>query len=229
MAEKVLIIGAGNGLSAAIARLFASQGMTVGLAARDVEKLAPLVSEIDAQAYACDATDPEAVAKLFDDFNSDIGSPDILVYNPSRRVPGPITEIDPIATKEAIMVTAYGAFLAAQQAARCMLKSGGGAMLFTGASAGVKGYPRSASFAMGKFALRGLCQSLARELSPQNIHIAHFVIDGIILNAERGAPYDDPAVTLDSNEIAKTYLYIARQHPSAWTWEVELRPSVESF
>ncbi len=229
MTEKVLIIGAGNGLSAAVARLFAAEGMTVGLAARNVDKLAPLVDEIGGRAYACDATDTDAVGKLFDDFESDLGSPDILVYNPSRRVPGSITEVDPVATKDAIMVTAYGAFLAAQQAARRMIKSGGGTMLFTGASAGVKGYPRSAAFAMGKFALRGLCQSLARELSPQNIHVAHFVIDGIILNTERGAPYDDPAKSLDPKEIARTYLYIARQNPSAWTWEVELRPSVESF
>ncbi len=182
MTEKALIIGAGSGLSASIARLFAHEGMSVGLAARNPEKLAALVEEVGAWAYACDAADPGAVANLFDTFESEIGDPDILVYNASGRVRGPITQVDPIATGEAIMVTAYGAFLAAQQAARRMLKAGKGVMLFTGASAGIKGHAQSAPFAMGKFALRGLCQSLARELSPENIHIAHFVIDGLIYN-----------------------------------------------
>ena len=229
MTEKVLIIGAGSGLSASVARTFAAEGMAVGLAARDTDKLAPLANEIGARSYACDATDPDAVNTLFEAFDADLGTPDIMVYNPSKRVPGPITEIDPSDTRDAIMVSAYGAFLAAQQAARRMLKAGSGTMLFTGASAGVKGYARSAPFAMGKFALRGLCQSLARELSPQNIHVAHFVIDGKILNEKRGAPFDDPATSLDPDAIAQTYLNIARQHPSAWTWEVELRPSLEMF
>ena len=229
MSEKALIIGAGSGLSASVARLFAGQGMTVGLAARNVGKLASLTDEIAGRSYSCDAADGDAVAKLFDAFEADIGIPDILVYNPSVRVRGSITEVDPLGTRDALMVTAYGAFLAAQQAARRMLKAGHGTMLFTGASAGVKGYPRSAPFAMGKFALRGLCQSLARELSPQNIHVAHFVINGHILNRDRGASDDDRESSLNPDEIAKTYLYIARQDRSAWTWEVELRPSVETF
>ncbi len=229
MSKNALIIGAGHGLSASVARLFASEGINVGLAARNVDKLAPLAGEIGARTYACDATDPEGVEILFNAFEAEIGTPDIMVYNPSARARGPITELDPAETKNAIMVTAYGAFLAAQQAAIRMLKAGSGTMLFTGASAGVKGYPRSAPFAMGKFALRGLCQSLARELSPQNIHVAHFVIDGQILNKSRDAPYDDPATALDPDAIAQTYLHIARQHPSAWTWEIELRPSVETF
>ncbi len=127
------------------------------------------------------------------------------------------------------MVNAFGAMLVARQATKYMLKKGGGALLFTGASAGVKGYAQSSPFAMGKFALRGLCQSLARELSPQNIHVAHFVIDGCILQPERGAPFNDPEKTLHPDEIAKTYLAIAEQDRSAGTWEMELRPSVESF
>lgn len=229
MTENALIIGAGSGLSASIARLFAADGMKVGLAARNIDKLASLTQEIDGRDYSCDATDPQSVAGLFEAFKDDIGTPDILVYNPSDRVRGPITEIDPLRTRDALLTCGFGAFLAAQQAARRMLKKGKGVMLFTGASAGVKGYPQSASFAMGKFALRGLCQSLARELSPQNIHIAHFVIDGMILNKERGAPFDNPKTCLNPDAIAQTYLSIARQDPSAWTWEIELRPSVESF
>ncbi len=229
MTENALIIGAGNGLSASLARLFASEGMNVGLAARNTDKLSSLAQEIGGRAYACDASNPDDMETLFEDFECQTGSPHIMVYNPSARVRGPITDIDAAATKEAIMVTAYGAFLAAQQSARRMLKRGSGAMLFTGASAGVKGYAQSAPFAMGKFALRGLCQSLARELSPQNIHVAHFVIDGGILDVDHDPPPDDPASMLNPDEIAKSYLHIARQHKSAWTWEIELRPSVETF
>lgn len=229
MSDNVLIIGAGHGLSASLARLFAQEGARVGLAARNIEKISDLAGDINAQTYPCDATDPDDMAALFEAFEADIGCPDIMIYNPSARARGPINEVDPVETKNAMMVTAYGAFLAAQQASIRMLKAGSGSMLFTGASAGVKGYPRSAPFAMGKFALRGLCQSLARELSPQNIHVAHFVIDGAILNKQRDAPYNDPAKALDPDQIAKTYLHIARQHPSAWTWEIELRPSVEVF
>jgi NADP-dependent 3-hydroxy acid dehydrogenase YdfG len=229
MSKTALIIGAGQGLSASVARLFASEGMKVGLAARNTDKLADLADEIGAKTYQCDAADPDQVVDLFNAFDADFGQLDTLVYNPNVRVRGPITEVDPIATKNTIMVQAYGAFLAAQQAAFRMNKAGSGTMLFTGASAGIKGYANSAPFAMGKFALRGLCQSLARELSPQNIHVAHFVIDGAILNQDRGAPWNDPTKTLDPDDIAQTYLHIANQNRSAWTWEIELRPSVEKF
>ncbi len=229
MGENVLIIGAGHGLSAAVARRFAKAGARVGLAARTPDKISDLAQEINATAYACDATEPHQVAALFDAFDRDLGSPDVVVYNPSARARGAITEVDAAATKNALMVTAYGAFLAAQQAAKRMVKAGSGTLLFTGASAGIKGYPRSAPFAMGKFALRGLCQSLARELAPQNIHVAHFVIDGTILNEQRGAPYNDPKTSLNPDDIAETYFHVTRQNPSAWTWEIELRPSVETF
>ena len=229
MGKKALIIGAGHGLSASVARLFAAEGMKVGLVARNTDKLAALADEIGAHTYSCDATDPDMVSGLFNAFDADIGSPDILVYNPNVMLRGPITEVDPVETKNSIMVSAYGAFLAAQQAAIRMLKAGSGTMLFTGASAGIKGYPNSAPFAMGKFALRGLCQSLARELSPQNIHVAHFVIDGHILNTQGDAAHSDPTSTLNPDDIAQTYLHIANQNRSAWTWEIELRPSVEKF
>ena len=178
MSKNALIIGAGRGLSASVARLFAAQGMTVGLAARNIDKLAGLASEINAKTYTCDATDPDAMSDLFTAFDADFGGLDIMIYNPNVMVRGPIAEVDPEGTRNTLMVSAYGAFLAAQQAAIRMQKAGSGTMLFTGASAGIKGYPKSAPFAMGKFALRGLCQSLARELSPQNIHVAHFVVDG---------------------------------------------------
>jgi NAD(P)-dependent dehydrogenase (short-subunit alcohol dehydrogenase family) len=229
--EVALIVGAGAGLSASLARLFARDGMAVAVAARDSGKLAGLVAETDAKAYACDASRPDDVAALFVAVRGDFGAPDLVVYNPSFRARGPIVELDPEAVRKVLEVTAFGAFLVAQQAAKLMLPRGSGSILFTGASAGVKGYANSSSFAMGKFALRGLANALARELHPQGIHIGHFVIDGGIRKdgsdpraAERG---DDGM--LDPDAIAETYLQFHRQHRSAWGWEIELRPWVEKF
>ena len=230
MTESALIVGAGPGLSASLARLFASEGMSVALAARDTAKLAGLGNETGAGLHACDAADPGSVAGLFSALDAGIGTPDIVVYNPSARVRGPITELDPEATRKAIEITCFGAFLVAREAARRMLERGSGSIFFTGASAGVKGYPRSSVFAMGKFGLRGLCQALARELHPQGIHIGHFVIDGGIKaehRPERRDPGDDSM--LDPDAIAETYLHVHRQHRSSWAWEVELRPWLETF
>ncbi|MDF5717313.1 MAG: SDR family NAD(P)-dependent oxidoreductase [Rhizonema sp. NSF051] len=229
MSTIALIVGAGSGLSASLARLFAQQGMTVALAARRVEKLSQLESEIGGSSFACDVSKPEDVQQLFNDVESRVGSPNVVVYNPSWRVNGPFVDINPADVEKALDITAYGGFLVAQAAAKRMLNLGGGTILFTGASASIKGYPRSAPFAMGKFALRGLAQSIARELAPQNIHVAHFVIDGGIASAERTESADNPDSLLDPDAIAQTYLNILRQPRSAWTWEVELRPWVEKF
>jgi len=222
MSETALIIGAGSGLSAALARLFARETMRVALAARRTEKLAPLLAETGARAWRCDATKREEVEALFAAVEAELGAPDLVVYNPSARARGAITELDPEEVQHSLMVTCFGGFLVAQAAARRMLKRGSGTILFTGASASVKGYARSAPFAMGKFGLRGLAQSLARELQPQNIHIGHFVIDGGI-----GRAGDDEM--LDPDAIAASYLHVHRQHRSAWSWEMELRPWVETF
>ena len=228
--ESALIVGAGAGLSASLARLFAAEGMRVALAARNPVKLDALADETGAVAYGCDATDPGAVAALFDAVAADGGDPGIVVYNPSGRARGPVTGLDPAAVRDVLMVTAYGGFLVAQQAARRMLARGSGTILFTGASASVKGYANSSSFAMGKFGLRGLAQALARELAPQNIHVAHFVIDGGILQpGDTRAGERGPDGMLDPDEIARTYLAVHRQHRSAWSWEMELRPWVENF
>ncbi|MGO1120525.1 SDR family NAD(P)-dependent oxidoreductase [Rhodovibrionaceae bacterium A322] len=229
MTQTALIVGAGSGLSAALARLFSKEGYAVALAARKTEKLSALAEETGARIYGCDATDADQVAGLFKEVTADLGPPTLVVYNPSLRIPGPLVDHDPGKVQKVLNVTAFGAFLVGQQAAISMLESGGGAILFTGASAGVKGYPRSAPFAMGKFALRGLCQSMARELAPQNIHVAHFIIDGLIRSEERGAPYNNPDTTLDPDEIARSYLQVARQDRSAWSWELELRPYTETF
>jgi NAD(P)-dependent dehydrogenase (short-subunit alcohol dehydrogenase family) len=227
--ETALIVGAGRGLSASLARLFAREGLRVALAARDTEKLAPLCTETGARAFACDAVQPDQVARLFTAVDSATGAPDVVVYNASARARGPVAELVPAEVERAIMVSAFGGFLVAREAAARMMPKKHGAILFTGASASVKGYPLSAPFAMGKFALRGLAQSMARELAPQGIHIAHFVIDGGIRNPGRVEPPDRPDSMLDPDAIAATYLNVLRQPRSAWTWEVELRPWVERF
>ena len=228
--KTALIVGVGSGLSASLARLLTKQGLRVALAARDTDKLKPLVEETGAKAFTVDAADAASVAGLFDAVQAHFGSnPDVVVYNASGRLRGPLTDFDPAGVERVLAVTAFGGFLVGQQAARRMLPQGRGAILFTGASASVKGYARSAPFAMGKFALRGLAQSMARELGPQGIHVAHFVIDGQIREAGREDPPGKPDGALDPDAIAQSYVDILRQPRSAWTWELELRPWTETF
>lgn len=228
--ETALIVGAGSGLSRSLAVLFAKDGMQVALAARNTDKLADTAKQTGAQVYGCDASKREDVETLFDRVTNDLGTPSVVVYNPSARTPGAFIDIDPDQVRDALMITCYGGFLVGQRAAKQMLAAGGGSILFTGASASVKGYPKSASFAMGKFGLRGLAQSMARELAPENIHVAHFVIDGGIASTH-GTTSDKSGSDkwLDPDAIAESYLQIHRQHRSAWTWEIELRPWVENF
>jgi NAD(P)-dependent dehydrogenase (short-subunit alcohol dehydrogenase family) len=227
--QTALIVGAGSGLSAALARTLAKEGIKVALAARQAEKLATLVKETGAHSFSSDATDRAQVERLFADVEATIGAPEIVIYNAGYRTRGPFSDIDPIDVEKALAINAFGAFLVAQQAARRMLPKGRGAILFTGASASKKGYAQSAPFAMGKFALRGLAQSMARELGPLGIHVAHFVIDGGIKSERRPEPPDRPGTMLDPNAIAATYLHLLHQPHSAWTWEVELRPWTEKF
>jgi NAD(P)-dependent dehydrogenase (short-subunit alcohol dehydrogenase family) len=227
--ETALIVGAGTGLSASLARLLARDGLRVALAARNSEKLAPLCAETGAKAFACEATDPGQVARMFAAVEAATGTPDVVIYNASARARGPVAELVPTEVERAIMVSAYGGFLVAREAVQRMLPKKHGAVLFTGASASVKGYPLSAPFAMGKFALRGLAQSMARELAPQGIHVAHFVIDGAIRNPGRVEPPDRPDSMLDPDAIAASYLHVMQQPRSAWAWEIELRPWVERF
>jgi NAD(P)-dependent dehydrogenase (short-subunit alcohol dehydrogenase family) len=227
--KTALIVGAGEGLSASLARLFASEGIRVALAARKIEKLGALCSETGARAFACNATEPADVERLFGLVEREIAVPDVVVYNASGRARGAFVDLVTTDVSQAIAVSAFGGFLVAQQAAKRMLPNRHGAILFTGASASVKGYPQSAPFAMGKFALRGLAQSMARELSPQGIHVAHFVIDGGIRGAARTEPADRPDSMLDPDAIAASYWSVLQQPRSAWTWELELRPWVEKF
>ncbi|WP_244851444.1 SDR family NAD(P)-dependent oxidoreductase [Caballeronia sp. SL2Y3] len=228
--ETALIVGAGQGLSASLARLFSNEGMQVALAARDTTKLAPLVDETGAFAVACDASRAGDVENLFAQVSGKLGVPDLVVYNASGRYRSPIGQIDAGRLRDALDVTAIGGLLVAQAAAVGMLARASGSILLTGATASVKGLPGSTPFAMGKFALRGMAQCLARELAPKNVHVAHFVIDGGIasgaMQRDRADAHD---ALLDPDAIAREYLHVHRQHRSAWTWEIELRPWVERF
>jgi len=233
MTEKkfttALIVGAGAGLSASLARVLSKDGIKVALAARSTDDLNDLAVEAGAETFSCDASKRSDVDKLFQNLDATVGAPDIVIYSASYRTRGPFTELDPAEVEKAIAVTAFGAFLVAQQAVRRMLPNGRGVVLFTGASAGVKGYAQSAPFAMGKFALRGLAQSMARELHPQGIHVAHVVIDGGIKSARRAEPADKPDSLLDPDAIAASYLHVIHQPRSVWATEIALRPWVERF
>ncbi len=225
--ETCIIVGAGNGLSASLARLFRINDIDVVLAARNIKKLKGFSEQIGCDLVQCDSSDADQVKRLFAQTDEIFGSPSIVVYNPSERIRGDITSLDPQQTKLALETTCFGAFLVAQQAAIRMVSENSGSIFFTGASAGVKGFANSSVFAMGKFGLRGLAQSLARELHPKNIHVAHFVIDGGISSEIR--PDTGEQNLLNPDEIAKTYLSFHRQNRSAWAWEIELRPWVEKF
>ncbi len=231
-AKTALIVGTGSGISAAFARALKAEGYAVALAARNADKLAALAEETGAVALAADAARADSVASLFAEVDRRLGRLDVVLYNASYRTRGPFLDLVPAEVARSMEVSAFGGFLVAQQAAKRMVAQGEGAIFFTGASASVKGYAQSAPFAMGKFALRGLAQSLARELQPRGIHVAHFVIDGGVRNVERGRT--EPAGTppdsfLDPAAIAATYIAVLKQPRTAWSLEVELRPWVERF
>lgn len=227
--RTALLVGSGPGISASVARSLSASGIEVAVAARDAAKLVPLAAEIGGAAFAVDATRPDQVEALFAEVEERIGVPEIVLYNASGRVRGPLVDIDPHEAKAAIEISAYGGFLVVQQAARRLIPLGRGAILLTGATASVKGFAQSSVFAIGKFGLRGLAQSAARELAPKGIHVAHFVIDGGVRSATRPDPEDRPDSTLDPDAIAQSYLAVLAQPRSAWTWEIQLRPWVESF
>jgi NAD(P)-dependent dehydrogenase (short-subunit alcohol dehydrogenase family) len=224
--RSALIVGTGPGLSSSLARLFARNGLAVAVAARQTDKLAALAKETGASVHACNAADPKEVAALFKAVEAKGGAPDVAVYNASSRVRAPLIDVAPEDARRALEISAFGAFLVSQEAARRMLPNRHGAIFLTGATAGVKGFAQSATFAMGKFALRGLAQSMAREFAPQGIHVAHFVIDGGIRSAARPDSSDN---MLDPDAIAETYWATLMQHRSAWSWEIEVRPWVEKF
>lgn len=231
---QALIVGAGAGLSASFARALAKAGYSLHLTARDVSDLKDLAAETGAELHQLDGTDRQGMASLVADLPGELR---VACYNPSARQRGPIIELDPETVRKAVEVTAYGAFLLGQAAARRMLaqepsNNRRGTILFTGASAGVKGFPLSAPFAMGKFAQRGLAQSMARELHPKGIHVAWINIDGAIRNPARDGysdSPDNPDSVLNPDAIAQEYMHLIHQDRSAWSNEVTLRPWVETF
>jgi NAD(P)-dependent dehydrogenase (short-subunit alcohol dehydrogenase family) len=228
--RTALIVGAGPGLSASLARRLTAAGVNVGLAARNIEKLSGLVEETGAVPFQADSSDPASVCALFAQVDAAIGEPELVVYNASARVRGRIAELDPELVRKALEVSAFGGLLVVQQAARRMAPKKYGAILLTGATASIKGFPLSAAFAMGKFALRGLAQSAARELGPQGVHVAHILIDGgIRSSATRPNPKDRPDSLLDPDGVAQAYLDLLRQPRNAWTFELDLRPWTETF
>ncbi len=231
-----VIIGVGPGLGAALARRFAKAGMAVVIAARDAAKLDAVRADVaaeggDIRAITADATIEADVARLFQSIVADPGVPELVVYNASRRWRGGIVDTPAEDFEASWRVSCFGGFLVGREAARLMTARGSGTILFTGASASVKGFPRSHAFAVGKFGLRALAQSMARELGPRGIHVAHVVIDGGIMAPARQARLDEmgPDSLLDADAIAETYYRIHRQHRSAWTFETEVRPWVEKF
>lgn len=231
-AGVALIVGAGPGLGAALARAFSGAGFKVALAARDGQAVAALASMLGARGFACDATQADAVAALFAETERQLGPPEIVIYNAGLRLRGPLIDLDPADVHRALLANAFGGFLVGQAAAKGMMPRGRGSVFFTGASASVKGFSQSAPFAMAKFALRGLAQSMARELGPRNIHVAHFVIDGAIARPRRDAPGGSdatPRSTIDPDAIAATYLHVHRQPPAAWSFETDLRSAAEPF
>ena len=227
MKNSVLIVGAGKGLSSSLAKIFYSNGYKIGLVARNINKIKNLSSEINASLFQYDVSKSENVTRLFEEVDKSLQNLDLVIFNPSRRFPGKIEDLNVINVKEAIEITCFAGFLVAQEATRRMLKLGKGSIFFTGASASKKGFANSSAFAMGKFGLRGLAQSLARELHPRNIHISHFIIDGIIKDKSLSQKTNDNQ--LDPDEIANNYLNVFLQEKNCWSSEIELRPWQENF
>ena len=221
-APVALIVGAGPGISGAFAARLVARGYAVALAARHLSQLEPLATSLNGRAYAVEAGSAVDVAALFSAVEQDLGAPEVVLFNAGALLPGAITELNVEAVGKTLQTQAMGAFAVAQEAARRMLPRGRGALFFTGATASVKGFARFSAFAMGKFAVRGLAQSLARELAPQGIHVAHFVIDGVVSEGQ-GVQH------FTADNIAASYLAVLDQPPGAWSWEIELRSHTESF
>jgi len=225
VAEAVaVIVGVGPGLGWALAERFAHGGLRVAAAARNLDKVARLVNSGDAsniKPYSCDATAPAAVQALFAAVEADLGRPEVVVYNASGFGRASVLDVTPEDFEQSWRVGCMGGFLVGQAAARAMLAAGG-TILFTGATASLRGSANFVKLAVPKFGLRALAQSMARELGPRGIHVAHIIIDGHI------SP-DSAGTTLTPKAIAETYWQLYRQPRDTWTQELDLRPAVEKF
>ena len=217
-----LIVGVGPGLGAALARRFAAGGMTCAVAARHKEKLETLAREIAGLAYACDGTKEADIEGLFAAATKAGGPPRLVVFNAGGYVAKPVAELSAAEVEACWRNSCLGGFLVGRAAARAMLPEGQGTIIFTGATASLRGSARFAAFAMGKFGLRALAQSMARELGPRGIHVAHTIIDGGI-----GEAGDESR--LAPAALADAYWHLHGQAKSAWTLEMDFRPWVEKF
>jgi NAD(P)-dependent dehydrogenase (short-subunit alcohol dehydrogenase family) len=229
--EVALVVGVGPGLGAALARRFAQGGLAVAMAARNPDKLDALAREVGGRAYACDAADAASVDRLFEQVERDLGAPTVAIYNAGASAPGAVVDIQAAEFERCWRILCLGGFLVGQRAARSMAAAGRGTILFTGATASLRGGANFANLAVGKFGLRAVVQSMARELGPKGIHVAHVVIDGQI-RSERYAHLEKerpPDGLLDPAAIAESYWHLHQQPRSAWTLELDLRPWVEKF
>jgi short-subunit dehydrogenase len=230
MSKVALIIGAGPGVSLSFGRALMKEGYRVAFASRDLAKLTPLAASIGADPFKVDTVNNDDIVRLFaavDEFYQ--VSPDVVLYNASagHAARGDCGSIEYTQVATAIQISAVGAFVTAQEAGKRMVLNKKGAIFFSGATAGVKGFPRSPVFAMGKFALRGLAQSMYKELSPKGIHVCHFVLDGAIKDLTGHTEVDRVAFTGDA--IAQTYMAALAQPAGAWSWEIEVRTKDEKF
>lgn len=237
MSQRVAaVVGVGPGLGAAVARRFAREGYAVALVARREESLSGARQEIESEGgtaltVAADATDPESVTAAFGRIRGELGEPEVLVYNAGAFQMGGILELTPQKFAECLRANCSGALYAAQQVLPAMVEAGRGTVILTGATASMRGSARFAALATGKFALRALAQSMAREFGPQGVHVAHTIIDGQIEtpSLRERSPERDESTTLSPDAIAETYWQLHLQDPRAWTLELDLRPSPESF
>jgi NAD(P)-dependent dehydrogenase (short-subunit alcohol dehydrogenase family) len=234
--KTAAVLGVGPGLGAAVARRFAREGFAVALMARREESVAGVREEIEsaggtALAVSADATDLASVAVAFDRLRAELGDPEVFVYNAGAFQMGGILEISPEKFDECFKANCAGAFYAAQQVLPAMVEAGRGTVLLTGATAALRGGARFSALAVGKFGLRALAQSMAREFGPQGIHVAHAVIDGQIdtPRVREMSPGREDHTMLSPDAIAETYWQIHSQDRTAWTLELDLRPAVESF
>lgn len=237
MSQQVAaIVGVGPGLGAAVARRFAREGYAVALIARREESLSGAREEIESEggtalAVTADATDAGSVSSAFERVRSELGDPKVLVYNAGAFQMGGILEITPEQFDDCLRANCSGALYAAQQVLPAMVEAGHGTVILTGATAALRGSARFSALATGKFALRALAQSMAREFGPQGIHVAHTIIDGQIETPRlrQSTPDREESTTLSPDAIAETYWQLHVQDPRTWTLELDLRPSGESF
>ncbi len=226
-----VVVGVGPGLGSAVARRFAAAGMAVAVARRRPEELAGLAGEIGGRAYACDATQQDSVEAMFAAVDKELGGPQVVVYNAGAYKPGGILDIKAADFEHCWRIGCLGGFHVGQAAAKRMVEAGAGTIIFTGATASLRGSAKFANLAVPKFGLRALAQSMARDLGPRGVHVAHTIIDGQISGERAGYRTEergDDAV-LAPDAIAEAYYQLHAQPRSAWTQELDLRPCMETF